>query len=290
MNTLKIIYIKIYYTVKNYFLKGTDVGGFLTPKLNAFFLLLLIIIVLQLNSCSHSTLPEPFIEDGSYGIVPLKVGNSWEYKNYILRKDGSILCEGNRVRYKIISTSYDPSHKIQDPIYNMSIEWLDTTYKNTWIGTPQVPFLRNYNDGLYLMGGRIPAMGGEPGDSLYIKILNLKYPITKGEKWRSPGLQVPFISRLSGPSLLNDTTTYTCLGTDEKFEIPLGIFSCIVYYHRFKEIQGDDVLGPYDIYEYYSENVGLVAFITNKYDDYYKQSYPLYKQVLVSTNVIKNKN
>jgi hypothetical protein len=139
------------------------------------------------------------------------------------------------------------------------------------------------------MGGREPAMGGYPADTLYIKILNLKYPVNKGEKWRSP-MSRAFQLRLSEQSLLNDTTTYSCIDTNAKFETPLGIFSCIVYYHRFRLKTSEDEVGPYDIYEYYSENVGLVAVITNKYNDYFKQSYPLYKQVLVSANVINNKN
>ncbi len=289
MNTLKIIFIKNYYTVKNYFLKRTKNGEFPIFKLDTFLLLTLIVTVLLLNSCNHSTLPEPIIEDGSYGIVPLRVGNSWEYKKYNLRKDGSILREGNRIRYKIISTSYDPSHKIQDPVYNISTEWLDTTYSSIWQQDPQVSFFRNYNEGLYIMGGKEPAMGGDTANTIYIKILNLKYPVNKGEKWRSP-MSHAFQLRLSEQSLLNDTTTYSCIETNAKFETPLGIFSCIVYYHRFRLKTGEDEVGPYDIYEYYSENVGLVAVITNKYDDYYKQSYPLYKQVLISANVINNKN
>ena len=238
----------------------------------------------------NSVRPEPIMEDGSYGILPLKVGNTWEYQQYVLKKDGSILKEGNRIRYKIIGTSYDPSHKILEPVYNMSLEWLDTTYNPAWQLDPLTPFLRNYNDGLYIMGGRETAMDGYTPDTLYTKILNLKYPVYKSEKWRSPGLSNSFFFPLNEPYLIKDTTTYICVTTDAKFETPVGIFSCIVYYHRYRLTTSDDEVGPYDIYEYYCENVGLVAVVTNKYDDYYKQSYPLYKKVLISTNVINNKN
>jgi hypothetical protein len=250
-----------------------------------------VMLISLVTSCeNNSVLPEPFIEDGSYGIIPLRIGNSWEYKSYNLRKDGSILREGNSIRYKIISMSYDPSHKILDPVYNKSTEWLDTTYSSIWQLDPQVSFFRNYKEGLYIMGGGEPAMGGYPADTLYAKVLYLKYPVTKGEKWRSPGLSQPLSIPLNEPYLLNDTTTYSCIDTDVKFETPLGVFSCTVYYHRYRLKTSDDVVGPYDIYEYYSESVGLVAVITNKYDDYYKQSYPLYKQVLISANVINKRN
>ena len=88
-----------------------------------------VLITLIMMGCNdNSVRPEPIMEDGSYGILPLKVGNTWEYQQYVLKKDGSILREGNRIRYKIIGTSYDPSHKILEPVYNMSLEWLDTTY------------------------------------------------------------------------------------------------------------------------------------------------------------------
>jgi hypothetical protein len=260
--------------------------GFPTPRSSAFFLLLLIIIVLALNSCNHSTLPEPFIEEGSYGIVQLKVGNIWEYNWEKFSRD-SIIINERKLRYVVTERSFDPKKKIVEPVYGVSTVYF---YNNEW-GLPSlsVYFYRNYNDGLYIMGGKEPANIGYPPDTLYTKILRLKYPVSKGDKWRGPGkTEMSFSFPLYEPFLLTDTTTFTCLNIDAKIETPLGIFSCIVYFRSY--IPQDDVNQILDIYEYYSANVGLVAIITKQRKHQDLKSYPYSQQMLITTNFINNKN
>lgn len=244
-------------------------------KGNAFTIVLfsaVVLILLQQTACEQSVEVQPVPEEISEGILPLRVGYYWEYITYVLREDSSVGLEFSRASYKVIRTSYHPSRINRDLLFHwVFINPYDNNQSQfEW-------FFRNYDDGLYLMGGRMPT------DSISTQILELKYPVKKGESWKTPHLVYNLLER---KYMIPDTITYTCVDTNAIFETPLGKFSCVVYYHREK--LDEDVLGKADIYEYYSKEVGAVGSITNSYFDYNQKSYPSFKRVLVKTNVITN--
>ncbi len=139
---------------------------------------------------------------------------------------------------------------------------------------------RNYDDGLYQMGGTMPT------DSIYTKMLLYKYPVQKGETWISPHLVYDLLQE---KYMIPDSITYTCIDTNALFETPLGGFSCVVYYHREK-LPEEDVLDRWQIiYEYYSIGLGLVGEITCGYHESTQKTYPVSKRILVATNVITSK-
>lgn len=237
------------------------------------------LVLVLITSCKQSTEPQEKIvqETENKGLLPLKVGNIWEYQEYSMNSDGTIRNILGTIRYSITKTVSDPQKIILDKLYKMRIEFREYITNQNWIETDLSPFLRNYSDGLYIMGG--VEKGASP-DSIYLKIQHLHYPVKKGDKWRSPGLQLPFQFPLVETYLQSDTTIYHCVETDSNFETPLGAINCIVYYHRFQQKQGDDIIGPFDVYEYYNEKYGLIGCITKGQASTYK------KQVLISTNLL----
>jgi hypothetical protein len=227
-------------------------------------------------SCRRSVEPGTVAnEEASFGIVPLKVGNYWEYKTYASREDSSTGLEIGRASWKVTRTSLDPSHVNQGPLFHrVFINPYDNSRSEfEWL-------YRNYTDGLYQMGGTMPS------DSTYTKILLYRYPVQKGETWKSPYLVYDLQQR---KYLIPDTIVYTCVDTNAAFETPLGKFSCIVYYHRMIDNEGDAV-SKQDIYEYCSKEVGVIGIITLVFDDALQKRFPYSKRVLVATTILDSKN
>ena len=245
-----------------------------------FNILILSSFILLHASCNNPEEPPPkdSVEVAiSNGILPLKVGYYWKYQNYYLKADTSISGEGRTEEYKI--------NKLSTTIYsneNYSVFHRIWGYFNTSMGhyiyAADEWFFRNFNDGLYQMGGKVND------DSIYTKLLWYKYPVQKGETWESPDL---VYNTLTNNFFINDSTTYTCTDSNVVFKTPLGNFSCIVYYHREIDNEGD-VISITDIYDYYLPNLGLVGEITYGYDKYSQRSWPIMKKVLIETNVNLN--
>lgn len=237
-------------------------------------LITLLLFVLLFFRCDNSVKPEPPDEEISRGILPLKVGYNWTYRDYDLREDGSIneLIPYTEFNYLIKSSSSITVDNKSYVVFGRTWKYTDSDNYSTseWL-------FRNFNDGLYAMGGKMPT------DSIFTKLLKYKYPVQKGESWESPHLVYDVYDRRY---LIYDTITYTCTDTNILFETPIGNFSCTVYYHR--EDLDDDVLAKADIYEYYSADIGLVGVITYSFFEHNQESYPKTKRMLVSTNVLNN--
>jgi len=225
--------------------------------------------------CEQSLEPKPVIQEVSYGILPLKVGYHWEYKTYALNGDSSTGLQVDWAIYDVTRVSFDPSQTNRDALFHRVYTNPYTNQQDSfeWL-------YRNYENGLYQMGGTTPT------DSIYTKLLLYKYPVQKGETWTSPHLVYDFGG---GKYVVPDSITYTCVDTNALFETPLGSFYCVVYYHR-EELPEEDVLDRWHfIYEYYSTIVGLVGMVTYGYHEFTQQTYPVSKTILVGTNVITTK-
>lgn len=232
------------------------------------------VIILQQAGCEKAVGPpdqEP--EEVSPGILPLKVGYSWEYQTYALNEDSTIGPAQGRDKFKVIRTSLDSSQSGGDVLFHRVYvdPYTNTESEFEWL-------FRNYEDGLYAMGGRMTT------DSIYTRLLYLKYPVKKGESWKSPHLIYHLIEQRY---TIQDSIAYTCIDTNTVFETSTGRFSCVVYYHREKWDDGD-ATSTRDIYEYCSKEVGIIATITSIVDNSGK-SYPYSRRILIETNVFANK-
>lgn len=242
------------------------------------FLLLLPVLFTQM-SCSHVVEPIVPKEESSNGILPLKVGYYWKYKNYYLKSDGSISGERIEEGYKITKYSSIKIETEEYKVFHRISGYFDPSINQYRYGSDEWLF-RNFDNGLYLMGGNYR------NDSINTKLLWYKYPVKKGDTWKSPHLVYNLIEQ---KYMIKDSTIYTCTETDALFETPLGNFICVVYYHRVN-YHDYDVYGIEDIFEYYTEGVGLVGFITYGYDEKSKLSYPGRKKILFETNVNSKQN
>lgn len=257
-------------TKKNNSIKETHKKNILN---NSLLLVTLSFLVLLFIRCDNSVKPEPpNDEEISLGILPLKVGNWWTYRDYDLKPDGSI---NELIPYTEFNYLIKSSHSITVDNENYVVfgrAWKYTDNEN--YSTSEWLF-RNFNNGLYAMGGKMPT------DSIFTKLLKYKYPVQKGEAWKSQNLVYDLYDK---KYLILDTVTYTCIDKNVLFETPIGNFSCTVYYHR--EDLDDDVSEKADIYEYYSKDVGLIGTITYGYFEFDQKSIPKFKRILVSTNVL----
>ena len=71
-------------------LGATSLGNTKMKNIN---LLIVVLVLILLQSCSDST--DPIVEDYSNQIVPLNIGHKWEYHNIIYDTSGNIFSEFN---------------------------------------------------------------------------------------------------------------------------------------------------------------------------------------------------
>jgi len=253
-------------------MKSNDITKYIT----SFIIIIIIILIFSQGSCSNPVEPvnnnDTVKAEVSNGILPLKVGYYWKYKNYNLREDSSIAGEGIDDEYKITKYSKITLGDTNYVVFHSIYGYLDST---GYIFDSDEWYLKNFHDGLYLMGGNYEA------DSIYAKLIWYKYPVKKGESWQSPHLVYNLIQN---KYLIEDTVSYTCIDTSAIFNTPLGNFKCVVYYHRWVDNEGD-AMSIWDIYDYYSYNMGLVGELTYEPDPTTQKDIPLYKKVLTQTNV-----
>jgi hypothetical protein len=240
------------------------------------FATLLVLAVLQAPSCHDSSNPinpnpepDPGPNPTSIGILPLKVGYYWKYNQYSLTDSGTIEGPATPTSFKISQFSVDPASVNGDTLFH----WV---YVDAHTGQADEIewFFRNYEDGLYLLGG------SSPSDTAYTRVQYLKYPIAKEYEWNVPHFTFNLMNQKFE---IADSENYRCTDTRASFETPLGTFYCTVYNHR--EEQDEDVLERLDIYEYYAEGIGKVGEVTYGYFESSPERYPKSKTFLVATNV-----
>jgi hypothetical protein len=222
-----------------------------------------------LSTCTHVSGPEQPDGPTSLGIIPLKVGYSWNYTTYSLREDSTVGPVIGPTKFEIVRTSVNPTDG--ETLFHMAYVDANTNQPSDfeWLYC-------NHDDGLYLMGGKMHT------DSVYTRILLYKFPVLKGETWRSPHLVYDLLQKRY---TITDTLIYSCVDTDTVFITPLGVFSCAVYYHRIIDDEGDAV-SKQDLFEYFAKEVGHVGTVTLTYDDALRKSFPNSRTVLMRTSVV----
>lgn len=189
----------------------------------------------------------------SQDLVPLAVGNYWEYETTYL----DVLKD--TIRYEVTA-------KAEVPVGDTSY----TAYAANFLPFPPdlEPYYwlrRNGEQGLYSMGGISGA------DTLFMNEVEYKFPSEVGEIIETP--QVSF-SYDRFEFYLSDTLSITLIDDDREIVTPAGNFPCFVF--KFTISQGIDVLRGWDYYLHYSPGVGLVAQIAtteNNPDDIKEEMY-----------------
>ena len=237
-------------------------------KIRPLYLTLILIIWLLLfffAGCKKSPVNDNNVEEPEF-LVPLDVGNYWEYIGYTFSGDDIIegLTDSFRVEITDKMTvnyegeSYDAAvQSIFYPVWNQEPDIIKWLY---WNG----------ENGLYLLGGISQT------DMLIKKILYFNYPVEVGEEWMYPR---PVFDMLNLEFFIYDTLTITCVGKNEPFETRAGTFKCYVY--KYTRISSDDAVFIWDYYFYYAPGIGQVGSIIRDEIAHVIK----YKQVLIKYNV-----
>ncbi|UCE05538.1 MAG: hypothetical protein JSW07_18315 [bacterium] len=143
-------------------------------------------------------------------ICPLAVGNYWTYI------DSSI----GFYDYQADTSKLEITGKTTISFDNQVIEVFFWNWINLKTKIPEdwKWLNRNEDDGLWTYGILSST------DTLLVKNLDIKYPIELSESWKSVLIYDSF--------KVSDTLTITCIGIEEPFKTPLGIFYCYVYYYK----------------------------------------------------------
>lgn len=176
----------------------------------------LVILGFSIMSCNYSTIPQN--NSSNDVLVPLKVGNYWEYSNSS-GKDFS-------VNYEIILKFITEN---DDSIYGK------LAY-GPLVEVGGYSLIYNSDSGYY-NGGEVRTI---LHDTLLTKILLAKYPVNVGDEWET--------NTISSDSL----DKYKCISKSKFVVTPAGTFNCIVYKKYNTEFD------EYEYRYYYTPGVGLI--------------------------------
>jgi hypothetical protein len=115
---------------------------------------------------------------------------------------------------------------------------------------------QNRTRGLHLTGALAP------NDTLFVDQLALAYPTEVGARWDVISWGFHFADR---KFVAVDTLTIELVADEELIETPAGGFRCLVY--RYSYLPAEDTATRWDVYEYWSPNVGQVAEIVRSQSD-----------------------
>jgi hypothetical protein len=194
-----------------------------------------VILAIFLPSCNLVDANSP---PTANDLQPLAVGNWWEYA--IIRPQWQNPHQGTVreiVSYEIEAITNEGVFKAW--AWRSDIDWGLLPEPN-WLA-------RNGDGGLYLMGGIADT------DTFIINEIQYKYPAEPGDTWSVPRLS---FSQTEYKFYISDTLEITLVDNKREVETPAGRFRCYVYYYRIP--MGEDVLGYFGYYMFYSPGVGLI--------------------------------
>jgi len=191
-----------------------------------------------LAGCRSSSVGPDASQTGKLSLLPLTVGNQWLYGGWyatpslsdsfhmVIDRQTSFGDETTKVYRKLFYSV----HSSTPPSYG----WLYS----------------NKSDGVHLIGGLADT------DTLLLESMYRKYPTTVGDSWQVLNVGFAFATNSFEPA---DTVTVSTIAVDKEVITPAGAFTCVVYKYSFKP--DEDVLGWWNVYEYYSPGIGLVLQI-----------------------------
>ncbi len=224
------------------------------------FILSAILLLTIVQNCSNPVepiKPSPTIDStevcndtifrplSTEGLIPLTVGNYWEYKleTYIY---------GDTIPQIITNYTVQGITKKHYALFECNL--YEAIVYDRSLGGPDEWLFWQDSTGYYGLGGMSDK------DTLINKSLLWEYPVEEGESWKS---LILFFNKATQKFEYGDTIKYTCVSTNRKFDTPAGKFSCYVFYYR-TDI-APDVSGFYDVYDYVNPEIGIIGqevFIT----------------------------
>ncbi|MBE9048104.1 hypothetical protein IQ255_27540 [Pleurocapsales cyanobacterium LEGE 10410] len=206
---------------------------------NYYLLVLLWILFASIQSGCHPTSGDDnHINEPSGELMPLQVGNWWEYQIIKPQWANPIQDTVRNQIVKIISVSTDEQN--YTVFGHNFVPFSDNSPEYYWL-------IRNGQNGLYQMGGIAET------DSLILNNLEYPYPGEIGDSILIPQLS---FSRENLNFYFSDSLHITLIDKKREVITPVGLFNCYVYH--FSLSAGDDVLYGFDYFLYFSPGLGLV--------------------------------
>jgi hypothetical protein len=205
-------------------------------------------------------------------LVPLAVGNYWDYHRWYLSPNIA-----DTIREEIMSEHTFVVDGVEQKMYGYQQFYLQQPKRAT-SGSSLLAFLENEQrpaqnsfkyraadsapDYQWLRangeGGLLSFGGISPSDTLLLRNIQYLYPTRAGEQQEFPTLSYSF-SKLQFS--VQDTITIETIGTNETFESEWATYKgCYVY--RFQEVGKEDAVYIWDHYVYIKPGIGVVAVET----------------------------
>lgn len=160
---------------------------------------LLAIISIVMISCSNDSSTNADNE-GQEGIIPLQVGNTWNYETFLYDSVGTLANTDTEYREVISDTLIDGDR------------WFKTNFL--------AEYLSNRSDGLWQRNRRF-----------------FYTPENKNKELDEPWFRIPFPLKLNETKKVG-AATYTLVEEDVTVEVPAGTFSCYVYRKNYSTSLG----------------------------------------------------
>ncbi len=235
-----------------------------------FLVFLITVLGFIFFSCESGTEPEIidiFPKDTLYSTThflwPSTVGSYWDYEGYYFMNHFSL---DSSWKYEGFASFGIDLDTVQSDSFLYKLEIVDSIFINIRdtmyechvfdVYDPLTEKYRNFktpywigDDGIYNMG-----IYGERGDTVFNKGLYIPTEISLNINWRGQMSYKQYGYFHSSPVLERK-----CLLKNEILNTPIGNFECYVIFTRIW--QADDILGYYDYYNYYAQDIGMICTI-----------------------------
>jgi len=206
-----------------------------------------VICILSMIGCEKKDNPTEPDDKAADTIMPLKVGNFWNFVDSTFADDGTFLSED----YSKLSIS-------GKELINYNGKQIEMFYWNWYDMDEYIPrdakwLVTNESNGLNFYGGKYLN-----ANFVFTKTLSIKFPVAAGEIWQKINYSY---SSEEQSFYISDTSDITCVSVNQNFQTGSGKFSCYVYHYK-----SNSFYGPSDTYVYYAVNIGYVGLIT-KYNN-----------------------
>jgi hypothetical protein len=208
-------------------------------------LMFLFIITILVSSCEkkgNDTITG--VINTSSTIVPLVVGNQWEYIDSTFSTTGPPHVDSSKLGITgKISISYQ-GQSVEVFYWN----WYDNKTNHPqdykWLG-------KSESDGYYVYGG-----ASSKGVYVLTRALSQKYPLSVGDTWMRPNVT----ARADSTFYIADTSLYRCVSVNQELKTAAGTFSACVYTYQRTRTVGS-VVTVIDTYLYYVPSIGYVSLL-----------------------------
>ena len=197
------------------------------------FIYIFIIIIFSSIKCNNSAPTTPKQDEISFW--PLTVGNKWCFQSYCIKDNN---------KYNVDSTVFTIINERNISFQNQSVlvNEIQLSRNN------DINYIKQEDDGIYFYGIVTPS------DTLIFKNLFLKYPCSKGERWKYKIYGITLENKI----YLSDSIDVQCINTNVNINTFYGGYTCYEYF--FQTInERDNFTEIFDFHWYISPSIGPVC-------------------------------